>query len=124
MRQLDGVIDKDTVVAFYAGCPEGVQSDIMMLPFDHGDTPEAAEKWMWENWDVQMDDTMFFFKTLRTGAKFLCYSPGVDQKIFEKMYCTSCGSYDQFMETAYLLSGKEHPRVMFYPMCQQYFTSL
>jgi nickel-dependent lactate racemase len=123
MRQLDHVIDKNTVVAFYAGCPEGLQSKVMMLPFENTSSLDEAEKWMWDNWDAQMDDTLFFIKTLRTGAKFLCYSPGVDRKCFEMMYCTSCDSYDEFISTAYTLSGKKNPRVMFYPMCQQYFTS-
>lgn len=123
LNKLENVTDSNSVIAFYAGCPEGIQSKIMMLPYENSSTLEEAEKWMWDNWDCQMDDTLFFLKALRTGTKFLLYSPGVDRKVFEKMHCTSCDSYDEFMKTAYALSGKEHPRVMFYPMCQNYFTS-
>ena len=124
MRHLNSVIGPETVVAFYAGCPEGVQSEDMQRPFRNAHTVEEAEKWMFDNWDVQMDDTLLFLKSLRTGAKFLCYSPGVDRKVFESMLCLGADSYEDFMKRAYELSGKEHPRVMFYPMCQNYFTSL
>ena len=124
MRMLDNCIDSNTVVAFYAGCPEGVMSDMMMKPFDGGRNLEEAEAWMWEHWEPRMDDTLFHIKTLKTGAKFLCYSPGVDRKDFEKMLCYGADSYDDFLKRAYELSGKEHPRVAFYPLLHKYFTTL
>lgn len=124
MRVLNDVIDEHTVVAFYAGCPEGVMSDVMLLPFEHAHTVDDAEKWMWENWEPRMDDALLFIKTLRTGAHFICYSPGVDGSEFEKMLCQSADSCEDLVAKAYAACGKEHPRVMFYPLAHKYFTSL
>lgn len=124
MRVLNDVIDENTVVAFYAGCPEGVMSDVMLLPFEHARTADEAEAWMLENWEPRMDDALLFIKTLRTGAHFVCYSPGVSGKEFEKMLCQSANSCEDLVAKAYAACGKEHPRVMFYPLAHKYFTSL
>ena len=124
IRMIDNCIDKDTVVAFYAGCPEGMLADMMLKPFDDGRDIQEAEKWMWDNWEPRMDDTLFHIKTLKTGAKFICYSPGIDRGNFEKLQCYGADSYEDLLERAYELSGKEHPRVMFYPVLHKYFTSL
>ena len=124
MRVLNDVIDEHSVVAFYAGCPEGVMSDVMLLPFEHAHTADEAERWMWENWEPRMDDALLFIKTLRTGAHFVCYSPGVPGSEFEKMLCQSASSCEDLVAKAYAACGKEHPRVMFYPLAHKYFTSL
>lgn len=124
MRMLDNCIDENTVVAFYAGCPEGILSDQMLLPFENGRNLEEAEAWMWEHWEPRMDDTLFHMKTLKTGAKFLCYSPGVKREDFETLQCFGADSYEDFLKRAYALSGKAHPRVAFYPMLHKYFTTL
>lgn len=124
MRMIDRCIDENTVVAFYAGCPEGIMADQMMMPFDHSHSVEEAEKWMWSHWDPRMDDTLFHIKTLKTNAKFVCYSPGVERAAFEKMHCHGADSYEDLLHQAYKLSGKEHPRVIFFPMLHNYAISL
>lgn len=124
MRMLDDCIDENTVVAFYAGCPEGHMADMMLKPFEEGRGLQEAEQWMWENWEPRMDDALFHIRTLKTGAKFLCYSPGVAREDFEKLLCYGADSYEDLVRRAYALSGKEHPRVAFYPMLHKYFTQL
>ena len=99
-------------------------AEMMLKPFEESRDLREAEQWMWENWEPRMDDALFHIRTLKTGAKFLCYSPGVAREDFEKLLCYGADSYEDFVRQAYALSGKEHPRVAFYPMLHKYFTQL
>ena len=40
------------------------------------------------------------------------------------MLCQSANSCEDLVAKAYAACGKEHPRVMFYPLAHKYFTSL
>lgn len=116
---LGGVIDNETVIALYSGCPEGVQSDDMLLPFEQTGSLEEMVNYALNNYRIQMDHSLLVSKILQRCKKILVYSPHVAQDVISAMYMQPCTDPQHLVDTAYSVCGKSSPKVLFYPMPQK-----
>lgn len=116
---LTDVLDEDITVVLYSDCPEGVQSVDMLRPFENTDNLADMEKYLLENYEIQMDHALLLSKIFKKHVKIVVYSPNVSDDVISKMYMVPCKDPEKLMETAYQLCGKEDPKVLFYPQPQK-----
>ena len=115
---LTEVLDRDTAALFYCGCPEGVNSPDMLRAFASSDRLEEAVEWTIQNYEIQMDHVLLLSKFLRKGARIVLCCENVSDADAEKMFMTPGGSPAEAMEIARKLTGKDHPKILFYPRPQ------
>lgn len=116
---LTDILDETTTVVLYSECPEGVQSDDMLRPFKSSDSIEEMEQYLLRNYKIQMDHALLLAKILRKGTKIIISSPNISNDVISSMYMLPCPDRNKLLETAYQVSGKDHPRVLFYPQPQK-----
>ena len=116
---LTEILDKDSVVAFYAECVEGVGSHDMMRPYESAKSLDDVEQFASEHYEIQMDHSMLIAKILRKGTKIVAYSPHVDPAIFETMGFMSATSAQDMLHKAIACSQKANPHILFFPHAQK-----
>ena len=97
---LTDVLDEDITVVLYSDCPEGVQSVDMLRPFENTDNLADMEKYLLENYEIQMDHALLLSKIFKKHVKIVVYSPNVSDDVISKMYMVPCKDPEKLMETA------------------------
>ena len=115
---LTEILDRDTVTLFYCGCPDGVNSPDMLRAFSASRDLEEAVDWTKEHYEIQMDHVLLLSKFLRKGAKIVLYCENVSAEDAETMFMTRGETAEEAMELARRLTGKKHPKTLFYPRPQ------
>ena len=115
---LTEILDGDTVTLFYCGCPDGVNSPDMLRAFSSSRNLEEAVSWTREHYEIQMDHVLLLSKFMRKGAKVVLCCENVSEEDARTMFMTPGGRPEEAMAAARQLTGKEHPRTLFYPRPQ------
>ena len=115
---LTEILDESIVTVLYCGCPEGVNSADMLRAFGSSDDIEEVVKYTTDNYEIQMDHVLLLAKIIRKKAKIVLYCPNVSDTEAETMFMKPCGSPEEAMELARKLTGKDEPKVLFYPRPQ------
>lgn len=113
------ILDSDTIVALYCNCKEGINSEDMMKPFRNCKYVDEIIDYATKNYKIQMDHALLLSKVIKKNVKMLVYSPNVKAEDIESMYMIPCKSIDEMMSKAIELSGKENPKILFYPQAQR-----
>lgn len=109
------VLDEGMVVVLTCECREGIDSIDMQRPFVNADSLEDVEKFMQEEYEIQMDSAVFLLKVLQKGVKIICSSPNLSDEEIRKLFMIPCREHKEIMKIAYEVSGKKHPKVLFLP---------
>ena len=115
---LTEVLDQNTVALFYCGCPEGINSPDMLRAFGSSDQLEEVVEWTMQHYEIQMDHVLLLSKFLRKGARIVLCCKNVSEADAETMFMTPGGSPEEAIKIACELTGKEHPKILFYPRPQ------
>ena len=115
---LTELLDEDTVTLFYCGCPEGINSPDMLRAFSVSDELEKVVEWTTCNYEIQMDHVLLLSKFLRKGAKIVLCCEHVTDDEARAMFMIPGGKPAEAMEVARRLTGREKPKILFYPRPQ------
>ncbi len=121
---LTEILDRNTAVILYSQCPEGVQSEDMLKPFEMTDSVEDIEGYLCGHYKIQMDHALLLAKILKKGVKIIVYSPNVSSEVIQKMHMIPCEDPELLLPTARHLCGKEDATVLFYPQPQKTLPTL
>ena len=72
-------------IVFYAACPEGVNADDMLAPFERADGLDDVLAHLREHYQIQMDHALLLAKLYQKGVEIFAHCPGVDEEILRKM---------------------------------------
>lgn len=115
---LTEIVDESVVTLLYCGCPEGVNSPDMLRAFGSSEDLEEVVKFTTDNYEIQMDHVLLLSKIFRKGASIVLCCPNVTDDEARAMFMKPCSDPEQAMELARRLTGKENPKVLFYPRPQ------
>ena len=112
------ILDGDIVTLLTCGCAEGVNSPDMLRAFASGSTLPDIERWTTEHYEIQMDHVLLLAKIYRKGAKVVLSCPNVSDDEARTMLMEPEKDPQKALERAMALTGKDCPRVLFYPRPQ------
>lgn len=115
---LTEILDETTVTLFYCGCPEGINSPDMLRAFSCSDQLEKVVEWTTRNYEIQMDHVLLLSKFLRKGAKVVLCCEHVNDEDARAMFMIPGGKPTEAMTLARKLTGREKPKILFYPRPQ------
>lgn len=115
---LTEILDEDIVTLMYCGCPEGINSPDMLRAFSSSDDLEEAVKYTTENYEIQMDHVLLLSKIFRKNAKIVLCCENVSDEDARAMFMEPCRIPQAAMDYARKLTGKQNPKVLFYPRPQ------
>lgn len=115
---LTEIVDESVVTLLYCGCPEGVNSPDMLRAFGSSEDLEEVVEYTTDNYEIQMDHVLLLSKIFRKGANIVLSCPNVTDDEARAMFMKPCCDPGQAMELARRLTGKENPKVLFYPRPQ------
>lgn len=115
---LTEILDGDIVTLLTCGCAEGVNSPDMLRAFASGSTLPDIERWTTEHYEIQMDHVLLLAKIYRKGAKVVLSCPNVSDDEARTMLMEPEKDPQRALERAMALTGKDCPRVLFYPRPQ------
>ena len=115
---LTELLDEKTITLFYCGCPEGINSPDMLRAFSHSDQLEKVVEWTTQNYEIQMDHVLLLSKFLRKGAKVVLCCEHVADEDARAMFMIPGGKPAEAMALARKLTGREKPKILFYPRPQ------
>lgn len=115
---LTEILDEDIVTLLYCGCPEGLNSPDMLRAFSSSDDLEEVVRYTTENYEIQMDHVLLLSKIFRKNAKIVLCCEHVSDEEARAMFMEPRRDPQEAMDYARLLTGKEHPKVLFYPRPQ------
>lgn len=115
---LTEVLDENTVVILYCGCPEGVNSPDMLRAFRSSRKLEEVISYTVENYKIQMDHVLLLSKILKKHVKIIVSCANIPDQEIEDMHMIPCRAPEKAVEMAVGLTGKEKPEILFYPRPQ------
>lgn len=115
---LTEVLNENTVVVLYCGCPEGVNSPDMLRAFGSSKDLEEVVAFTTENYKIQMDHVLLLSKIFRKNVKIVLCCPNVTDEEAEQMFMIPAHSPEEALQKAMELSGKEEGTILFYPRPQ------
>ena len=114
---LTGVLDNQ-VVLLYCGCKEGVNSPDMLRAFSSSDNLDEVIKYTIDNYEIQMDHVLLTSKILKKNVKIVLCCPNVNDEDAKNMFMFPEKNPAKALQLVYKLTGKENPKVLFYPRPQ------
>lgn len=113
------------VAVLYAACPEGVNSDDMLLPFANASDVDGVARYLADNYRIQMDHSLLLCKLYRKGVRIVAHSPGVAGESFAKLLMTPAGSVEEALAQGMDLvrAGGAPPRLCIFPAPQRMVVS-
>ncbi len=121
---LTEILDEDVVTLLYCGCPEGVNSPDMLRAFGSSDDLDKVVQYTTDNYEIQMDHVLLLSKIFRKGAKVVLCCPQVTDDEARSMFMIPQKEPQRAIELACELTGKDKPKVLFYPRPQTGLPSL
>lgn len=115
---LTEILDEEITVVLYCGCQEGVNSPDMLRGFRSSRNIDEVVRFTTENYEIQMDHVLLLSKILKKNCRIIVCCPNVTDQEVEDMFMIPCQDPAKAMERAFALSGKEQPKVLFYPRPQ------
>ena len=117
---LSDLVDERITLVLYSNCPEGVNSDDMLLPFKS--CPDLADAIEYANahYTIQMDHSLLISKLLRKNVSIIVWSPHVDASDLTAMHMIPCEGPHKLLELARQTCGKQSPQILFVPQAQRF----
>ncbi len=116
---LSHLLEPDSVVLFYGAFPEGMNSLDYVEPLRRFQSDlQAARRYAWENYRIQMDHTLPTIDILEKGVKIVVCSDTVARQDILDLQMHPCTTMGEAMDTAIGLSGKAEPMIGFFPSAQ------
>ncbi|MDO5111142.1 MAG: nickel-dependent lactate racemase [Clostridia bacterium] len=116
---LQHLLTPDSVVLFYGAFPEGMNSFDYVDPLRKFHTDyDAARKYTWDHYKIQMDHTLPTLDILQMGVKIVVCSDTVDKQDLLDLQMLPYENMDEALEDAIKLTGKDNPSVGFFPSSQ------
>lgn len=115
---LTEVLDENTAVILYCGCPEGVNSPDMLRAFGSSRELEKAVDFTIKNYKIQMDHVLLLSKILRKNVKIFVCCPNISDQELVEMFMIPCRTPEDALNKARERLGKKEGTVLFYPRPQ------
>lgn len=115
---LTEILDENTVVILYCGCPEGVNSPDMLRAFRSSTDLEKVVSYTVESYRIQMDHVLLLSKILRKHVRIIVCCPHIPDEEIRDMFMVPCSTPRAAMAAAQEMCGKKEARVLFYPRPQ------
>ena len=116
---LQSILSEGGIIALYALCPDGFNSDDMLLPFEGTDDIDEVMRNLTKNYQIQMDHALFLCKILKKKIKIIATSPNVKGETFKKIFIEPASSPQKAVEKALKISGKNNPKLLIFPQPQR-----
>lgn len=114
-------LKRNDVVILYSSCPEGVQSEDMLRPFEGaGDIDEIVE-YLMRSYSIQMDHALLLCKIYRKGVRVIACSDGVDDAVFATMLMAPAATVAEALEKAAAMKrvDGDRPGLVVFPAAQR-----
>ncbi len=116
---LTDILDETIAVALYCECREGVNSPDMLKPFYYSNDLDEMMEYIIRNYKIQMDHALLMSKIFKKNVDIVVYSPNVSNSDIDKMYMIPADGIEDMMRITIEKSGKENPKILFYPQAQR-----
>jgi nickel-dependent lactate racemase len=83
---LQPILSKGGIIVLYTLCPDGFNSDDMLLPFEGVKNIDEVVSSLVKKYKIQMDHALLLCKILKKKIKIIATSPNVDGKTLKKIY--------------------------------------
>ncbi len=115
---LTEILDENTTVILYCGCPEGVNSPDMLRAFRSSRDLEQAVAYTVGSYRIQMDHVLLLSKILRKHVRIIVCCPNIRDEEIRDMFMIPCSTPRAAMAAALEMCGKKEAEVLFYPRPQ------
>lgn len=113
------ILDAGMQVVFYAACPDGVSSPDMLDALGRFASLDDVDDYVLANYRIQMDHVLPLTALLRTGAGIFAHSANVGDAEFATFRMQSHKNAQAALDAAVARSGKQAPRILFFPQPQK-----
>ena len=110
---------KNGIMVLYSLCPDGFNSDDMLLPFEGVKTLDEVISKLMKNYKIQMDHALLLCKILKKNIKIIASSPNLEEQTLKKIYLEHFKNPQDAVDRALDISGKSKPKVLFFPQPQR-----
>jgi nickel-dependent lactate racemase len=121
---LTELADPDMTIVMYCECPEGVNSEDMLLPFQLNPDVEAAVQYACDNYTIQMDHSILISKLLSKSVPVVVWSPNVAAADIQSMHMIPSPDTQSLLAVAAQACGKPSPKVLIVPQAQRLLLEL
>lgn len=116
---LESVMAENGIMVLYSLCPDGFNSDDMLLPFEGVKTLDEVISKLMKNYKIQMDHALLLCKILKKNIKIIASSPNLEEQTLKKIYLEYFKNPQEAVNRALDISGKSKPKVLFFPQPQR-----
>ena len=116
---LESVMAENGIMVLYSLCPDGFNSDDMLLPFEGVKTLDEVISKLMKNYKIQMDHALLLCKILKKNIKIIASSPNLEERTLKKIYLEYFKNPQEAVNRALDISGKSKPKVLFFPQPQR-----
>jgi len=116
---LESIMAENGIMVLYSLCPDGFNSDDMLLPFEGVKTLDEVINKLMENYKIQMDHALLLCKILKKNIKIIASSPNLEEQTLKKIYLEHFKNPQEAVNRALDISGKSKPKVLFFPQPQR-----
>jgi len=116
---LESIMAENGIMVLYSLCPDGFNSDDMLLPFEGAKTLDEVVSNLMKNYEIQMDHALLLCKILKKNIKIIASSPNLEEQTLKKIYLEYFKNSQDAVNRALDISGKAKPKVLFFPQPQR-----
>ncbi len=116
---LESIMAKNGIMVLYSLCPDGFNSDDMLLPFEGTKTLDEVISKLMKNYKIQMDHALLLCKILKKNIKIIASSPNLEEQTLKKIFLEHFKNPQEAVNRALDISGKSKPKVLFFPQPQR-----
>jgi len=116
---LESIMAENGIMVLYSLCPDGFNSDDMLLPFEGAKTLDEVISKLMKNYKIQMDHALLLCKILKKNIKIIASSPNLEEQTLKKIYLEHFKNPQEAVNRALDISGKTKPKVLFFPQPQR-----
>lgn len=116
---LQHLLTPGSVILFYGSFPEGMNSFDYVDPLRRfPDDLEAARRYAFDHYEIQMDHTLPTLDILQMGVKIVACAKTVDRQDLLNLRMHPCDNLEDALQEAVRLTGKSAPATGFFPSAQ------
>ncbi|HER25135.1 MAG TPA: nickel-dependent lactate racemase [Candidatus Atribacteria bacterium] len=116
---LESIMAEKGIIVLYSLCPDGFNSDDMLLPFKGVKSLDEVVSKLMKNYKIQMDHALLLCKILKKNIKIITSSPNLEEQTLNKIYLEYFRNPQEAVNRALDISGKFKPKVLFFPQPQR-----
>jgi len=116
---LQTILSEGGIIVLYTLCPDGFNSDDMLLPFKGAKNIDEVIDALVKNYKIQMDHALLLCKIFKRKIKIIASSPNVEEETLKKIYIEPAENPQKAVEKAFGISTKINPKLLIYPQPQR-----